>query len=134
MAQCMAGAFVEMDEPEISVLVLLAHHCVLRTGELLDLRSTDASSLGARILLVLRGTKIGQRVGIHQEVAIKDPWLVPRVRWLLLQRPRGALLLPCTPDHFRKLWAKAERVYSIQLAARRSYLPVPVSWILRKGC
>jgi hypothetical protein len=42
-------------------------------------------------------------------VAIKDPWLVPRVWWLLLQRPKGALLLPCTPDRFRKLWAKARR-------------------------
>ena len=125
MAQCMAGAFVEMDEPEIAVLVLLAHHCVLRTNEMLDLRSTDASSIGARILLVLRETKIGQRIGIHQEVAIKDPWLVPRVRWLLLQRPKGALLLPCTPDRFRKLWAKARR----RCLLPREYTP----YSLRRG-
>jgi hypothetical protein len=107
MVQCIAGAFIEVGEIDLAILVLLAHHCVLRTCELLSLRETDASVMAKGVLLILRDTKVGQRIGIHQEVAVKDPWLVPRLRWLLSQRTKGALLMPCTPHNFRKKWAQA---------------------------
>ena len=109
MAQCMAGAFIEQQECELAVLALLAHHCILRTCELLTLRTSDCSVVANGVLLLLRDTKVGQRIGIHQEVAVKDRWLLPRLRWLLAVRPPGSLLLPCTPAAFRKKWALARK-------------------------
>ena len=53
-----------------------AHHCILRTCELLSLRTTDAAVVSKGILLLLRDTEVGQRMGVHQEVAVKDVWLV----------------------------------------------------------
>ena len=61
-------AFVEQGEIEIAILVLLAHHCIFRTCELLDLRTTDATVIGTGVLLILRDTKVGQRIGVHQEI------------------------------------------------------------------
>jgi integrase len=125
MVQCMAGAFVEQGELELAILVLLSHHCILRTCELLSVRTTDASIVTAGVLLILRETKVGQRMGVHQEVAVKDKWLVPRFRWLLSARPPGSLLLPCTPALFRKKWA---------LARKRCGLPAAFTpYSLRRG-
>ncbi len=63
MAQAMAGHFVSQRLPSLAVMTLLAHHCMLRTCELFELRTGDVSFLPGRALLVLRETKMGQRVG-----------------------------------------------------------------------
>jgi hypothetical protein len=55
-------------------MILVAFHCILRTNEFFELRTGDVSASGrGLLLLLLRDTKIGQRLGIHQEVALTNP-------------------------------------------------------------
>ncbi len=55
-------------------------HCILRTNEFMELRTGDVSVSGRGLLLMLRDTKIGQRLGVNQEVALSGAWLCRRVR------------------------------------------------------
>ena len=104
-----AGSFIEQGYPQTAVMVLVAHHCILRRSEFFNLRTTDGTMSGNCILLLLRDTKIGQRVGVDQEVVVKDKWLVPRLKRVILDTPRGELLLGVTPVKFRKCWAVARK-------------------------
>ena len=78
-AQAIAGAMVYRGHHRAAVCTLLAHHCCLRTVEMLSLATTDVLLGAKRSLLILRATKIGQRMGVDEEVIVHDEFLL---QWL----------------------------------------------------
>ena len=90
-----------------SVGILLAHHTLLRTGELFELRKGDVTFVAKTAHLVLRDTKIGQRYGVLQEVACTDPWLTSQLVAVVAGTPDGNCVLGLKPAKFRKLWRDA---------------------------
>ena len=68
VAQAMAAAFVMEGEPAAAIMILVAHDCILRTSEFMELRTTDVVAGKEGMLLTLRDTKIGQRFGVQQDV------------------------------------------------------------------
>ena len=125
MAQAFAGWFESEGHPGAATMILVAFHCILRTNEFFELRTGDVSTSGRGLLLQLRDTKIGQRLGIHQEVALTNPWLCRRVREAVRAAGAGHTLLGMTPYHFRRRWALAR----VALRASTRYTP----YSLRRG-
>ncbi len=125
MAQAMAGHFANNQLPSLAVMTLIAHHCMLRTCELFELRTGDVSFLPGRALLVLRETKMGQRVGVHQETTVSDEWLLAKLRTLHARTRSGSVLLGVTPTEFRKQWRLARMAVGVQ----QKYTP----YSLRRG-
>ncbi len=113
MVQAMAGWFVERGYHSAAVGILLAFNVILRTGELCDLRTTDFTAGVKCVLLILRDTKIGARLGVHQEASCKDPWLVAKLKGQLKLLPRGALLIGMSAKNFRSLWRQALKALGI---------------------
>ncbi len=125
MVQAMAGWFVDHGHHSAAVGVLLAFDVILRTGELTDLRTTD-STVGVKcLILVLRDTKIGARLGAHQEVSCRDACLVAKLRAQLQLLPRGSPLIGMSAKAFRALWRRALK----DLGIPESYAP----YCLRRG-
>ncbi len=94
-------------------MILVGHHSMLRTCELFELRTGDVTFLADRALLVLRETKMGQRVGIHQETTVTDGWLLPRMRALHAATTPGLPLVGMTPTAFRGMWKEARAATGI---------------------
>ena len=61
-----------------ATLIIVAFHHILRTNEFMDIRGPDIAMDGKSMLVVLRDTKIGQRLGINQEIVVTSGWLVTR--------------------------------------------------------
>ena len=124
-AQALAGEFARQGFCSAAVLILVAHHCMLRTCEMLSLRTGDFADGKDGIMLTLRETKMGQRVGIHQQTTVVDPWLVSRLRRAIHATPIGQLLIGMTPARFRALWS----ISRTQTGVPRRYTP----YSLRRG-
>lgn len=70
----------QMGNYEMSCLLLLGFHCLLRTGELLKLQCSDFN-LGARSgIVALKDTKSGRRNSVNEMVSITDPTTLEVVR------------------------------------------------------
>ena len=115
MAQAMAAAFVEKGEHSAAIMISVAHDCILRTSEFMELRTTDVISGKEGMLLTLRDTKIGQRLGVQQDVLLTSPWLVARVEALKSRTKPGMPLMNCLPSQFRRVWARARRRWCLPM-------------------
>ena len=107
MVQAIAGHFVGEDLPEAATCVLLGYHCLLRTGEMLKLEAQDLSCSDSTVHLLLRETKVGQRLGESELVSVDDPLLIVLCRILAEGMATGSLLLCCSPERFRTMWRRA---------------------------
>ena len=74
---------------------------------MLSLRTGDVAFCQGTIVLTLRETKMGQRIGVTQETVVDDPWVVPRLRHAVRSTASGQLLLGMTPARFRAMWKAA---------------------------
>ena len=105
--QALAGYFVKRRHYGAAVMILAGHRCMLRTCELFELRTGDGTFLADRALLVLRETKMGQRVGVHQETTVTDSWLLPRLRAIHAATTPDLPLVGMSPNAFRATWKEA---------------------------
>ena len=90
-----------------------------------ELRKGGVTFFNNSALLVLRETKMGQRLGIHQQTTVTDPWLCKRLRALAESTADGQTLLGMTPSQYRGRWIKARTALGIA----KSYTP----YSLRRG-
>ncbi len=109
LAQALAAFFLEEGYPGAALCILVAHECILRNAEFFELRKEDLVSTPKGILLSLRETKMGQRLGVTQQVLCSSPWLAARLRRRAGGLRPGETLLDCTPVRFRQLWSGARR-------------------------
>ena len=64
---------------------------------------------GFALILSLRDTKMGQRLGVTQQVLCSSRWLAARLRRRAEGLQPGETLLDCTPVQFRQIWSRARR-------------------------
>ena len=98
-----AGAFLQAGRLDGAVLVLLAYHACLRTGEALNAATNHVtwSKPGRRGVLALPLTKSGQRSGVPEAVTIFDPLVAALLFCLLESLPVGVALWRGTAQEFR---------------------------------
>jgi len=123
--QAMAGEFARRGQCSVAIPIVVAHHCMLRTCEMLSLRTGDVAFCQGTIVLTLRETKMGQRIGVTQETVVDDPWVVPRLRHAVRSTASGQLVLGMTPARFRAMWKAAREA----LRLPQHYTP----YSLRRG-
>ena len=108
----MAGLFFFYEVPEMAVLVTLGFHCMLRTAEVLAIRSCHVAFTSDRASIVLSG-KSAARTGHTETVVVDDAIALLLLRWLARQKQPMEKLNGKTPYAFRKLWKWA--VESLEL-------------------
>ncbi len=64
---------------------------------------------GFALILSLRDTKMGQRLGVTQQVLCSSRWLAARLRRRAEGLQPGETLLDCSPVQFRQIWSRARR-------------------------
>ncbi len=125
LAQAFAGYFVSAGESGAALCILAAHDCILRNAEFYELRTGDVVASQQSLLLSLRDTKIGQRLGVTQQVLCGNKWLKGRLRHWTGTLPRGETIMQCSPVRFRWIWAQARK----ELRVPERYTP----YGLRRG-
>ena len=100
------GVAVNLGDIEFATGIYLAFHCMLRTGELLDLQFSQVREDADSVVLVLAPTKTTKRHGQTEYVTVECP--VAKLLLKFLCRKRGATgkLISCSPYFFRKRWAE----------------------------
>ncbi|CAK0797626.1 unnamed protein product [Prorocentrum cordatum] len=97
----------QLGRQDAAVLILVAFHCLLRTGELVSIRAehvlTNASRTG---LVALPWTKSGARRGAQELVTVDDPVVGRALAWLRQRQGAGPLLLGAGAQ-FRLLFERA---------------------------
>ena len=106
-------------------MIVVAFHHILRSNEFMAIVGADVVVESGYLLVILRDTKIGQRLGINQEITIKSKWLRQRVLDARSSTTPGFPLLGMQPQAFRKLWKAALRATGVP----SSYTP----YSLRRG-
>ena len=90
-----------------SLAILLAFHCLLRTGEMLNMKWKDIHCRSKLGILTLPSTKSGTRFNIIESVPITDPFLLSiAAKGIRTHRPDNCLVC-CSAAQFRVLFKKA---------------------------
>ena len=79
----LAGWCLSVDELTMAALILLGFHCLLRTGELLQVRPCDFLLDGNKGLVSLPSSKSGVRNNTRESVSIHDPCTLEVVQAML---------------------------------------------------
>ena len=108
MVRAIAGQFIACSEPTAALSILLAYHCLLRTGECLGLVVGDIRPTAGTVHLMLRDTKVGQRLSITELVTVHDVFLARCCRAISRsRRPHWQRLANMNDYRFRRLWAQS---------------------------
>ena len=110
---------------EMSGLLLLGFHCLLRTGELLALNASDLL-LGAKSgICSLKSTKSGKRNAATEAISITDGITLETLRALVKAKEQlGLLALPLwsgTGAAFRKRFASLCAIFGLEKFSFRPY-------------
>ena len=105
----LAGWCLQAGYPEMAVGIVLAFHCVLRTGELLALSTRDVSINLSELsaVLDLGFTKSGVRKGVRESITVEQPWLVKALQAALLHRQPHDPLIQGGSNRFRRIFKDA---------------------------
>ena len=102
MYQAVAGWFLEKGLPDVALMLMLSFACILRTQEMLTLLRSGVSVSSSTVMLTLRATTMGSRLGIIQDTSTSDAWLVPRpCKFANALRP-GSSMMSLAGWEFRK--------------------------------
>ena len=102
--QAMAVLLFSFGHPRLAVVLLVAFHCYLRTGEFLSLRVRGVLLDGARGAVRLDATKTSGRHAGIESVAIDDAMLRRLLGVVLAGLPADARICPVGPPEFRRLF------------------------------
>ena len=86
------------------------HRCILRTVELVDLRTLDVRICAQRLMLTLRNIKSDSRICTNQEVVYADRWLIARARKTVAATASFRSILDSTPSKFIRLLAACRQI------------------------
>lgn len=110
---------------ELATCLLLAFHCLLRTGEIFKLYFSDFTLSPTSGLVSLKNTKTGQRHGVHEALAITD---MPTLECLLaLRAVRRDLRQEALPlwsgsgGQFRQQFSRLCEIFGLQEHQFRPY-------------
>ena len=107
LAQAFAGGFLLRGDLRTACMVMLGFHCLLRNCEFMKLRIMDISIFpGGQGQLRLLHTKIGQRLGITEQVSVTDPWILEWLPAFLRAFPHTGCCMQLTDGQFRRTWSQ----------------------------
>ena len=86
LVRSMSAFELEQGNHEMSTLLILAFHCLLRTGEALQLIPEDFALGDHSGICALKFTKSGKRNSASEAISILDPVVLESVRSLLIMR------------------------------------------------
>ncbi len=118
--QAVAGYFVHHGHRRAAITIRAAHHCILRTGEMLNVRTTDITFAGKLCQIRLRDTKVGQRLDITEETDIVDPWLRRVFKKAFRSIYPGDTIAGMSPAAFRRVWSSAIRAVGLPSSTNRT--------------
>ena len=107
--EAVAGVFFHKKAPQMALAMLVGFHCILRTGELMGVKSKDidVSPDHKTAVLNLGLTKSGQRQGAAESVVLYDRPLIRLISaWQFGSAP-GDSLVACGPFQFRREFRQA---------------------------
>lgn len=121
----LAALAVARDQWELAAMLLLGFSCLLRTGELLELMTSDLL-LGTNTgICTLRNTKTGKRDKAQEVISIKDTVTLEFLQQFLLWRnamPTGSdKLWTASAGCFRKQFAKIIQDFGLSHHGFRPY-------------
>ena len=99
----LSGLYLAHSQLEMSVMVLLGFHCMMRTAELLGVRAQYISVARGKAAITLMG-KTGTRMGAPETVTVDDDLLLALLARLVANKRGTDLLFAGTSSQFRKLW------------------------------
>ena len=104
----LAGKAVALNDRRLAVSLLLGFRCMLRAGELLNIRKMGLSLLWRRSrgIVVLHETKSGQRTASSETVVIFDAYLVRMLAIVCRDLAPAEFLVGCSPAAFRAKFAR----------------------------
>ena len=121
----MAKAFVvralETNQLELALLILLGFWGLLRTGELLSLRTDHLVWGNGNIVLQLLETKTGIRHGFDENVVLRDPRVTTLVEDLCRCLPPSRLIWPKSAQAFRKAFHSLVLFFQLESFFIRPY-------------
>ena len=106
-AVALAGAAIESGNLRLAVVLLVAFHAFLRTGEALQLRASSFvfPDDPGPVLLTLEATKSAKRRGVRAEsVVLSDPMLLSYLRVLIPRLEPGECLFAGSGQEFRSIF------------------------------
>ncbi len=112
----LAGFFLRQGWDDMAICIWVAFHCLLRTGEMIQLLRQDvhiADDLSKGVVN-LGVTKSGARLGTKESVTILDKRLLPILMVYLSRLKQGDKLLQRTQAEFRNKFAQGLRALHIE--------------------
>jgi hypothetical protein len=108
LVKAFCGKALALLRPDVAAAMIIAFHCLLRTGEMLNLTAGSfafAANYNSGVIN-LGKTKIGQRLGINESVTIEEPLVCKFIAARCLSLAPGDLLLPKGQADFRNVFKK----------------------------
>ena len=118
----LAGYFVSIGRPDVTALLLIGFHCMLRTMEMLNIACnhlTMSNNLQGTILLP--STKMSKRRGGVETVYIEDPLTGVWAAWAKSKTPPFGSLLNGTVADFRRLFVQGLQYFGLTQLGFRLY-------------
>ena len=111
--RAIAGWFQRRGFPHAATMIVLAFHHILRSCEMFDILPLDVYFDGGVMMVTPCDTKMGQRLGINQDIIVTSRWLARRVQAAADAAQPGTPLLGMQPRFFRNLWKQACRAIGL---------------------
>ena len=120
MLFALCGIFVSQGDFEMSVVLILAFDCLLRTGEVLDLQCCHVAWTDCKFSLAIFG-KSGARYGVHEEVVSTDEFCFALLRKLLTQKSPMERVYGGTVKSFRQKFSHAIEMLGLNSSEWKPY-------------
>ena len=125
LVKAFAAYFLEQGLLELATVFMVAFHCLLRTGEFLQLMTDDIILGKQHAIISLRGAKSGRRNAANEMVSITDPLVLMLVTDLIefkrKQNLGNTYLYSWSAAQFRKAFKQVCTRFGLQSHAFRPY-------------
>ena len=123
LVKAVVARAVEIGEIAFATLFSLGFHCMLRTGELMEIQYKDLELSSSVGVLTLMSSKSGLRTGTEEAVSIRDPLVLNLLHTLigLEQHSRGQKLWAYSPQHFRNRFRSYMQFFRIAHLKMKPY-------------
>jgi hypothetical protein len=119
----MAGFCKLIGRRDLMVALLVGFHCMLRTGEMLNLvrESFTFDPRKSRCVVDLQWTKTGKRKGGREIVTIDDPLIFKMVQHFVAKLSPMCPVIQCSANEFRRIFAVCLNFYGLSHLGFKPY-------------
>ena len=123
LAKAVIARAVELKDIAFAALFSIGFHCMLRTGELMEIQYKDLELSSSVGIITLMSSKSGLRTGTEEAVSIRDSFVLNILNTLVCLQCqfRGQKLWPYSAQHFRNQFENYMRYFRIQHLKMKPY-------------